>query len=68
LCQSHHFGFDRLRSDEFQPRWVGTPPEIVNLRFLALALRVADILDFDPERTPEVILAHRNIAPESCAN
>jgi hypothetical protein len=31
------------------------------LRYLACALRVADILEFDPERTPDVILEQRNI-------
>jgi hypothetical protein len=65
LCQSHHFGGDRLKSQAFEPRWVGTPSVAVNLRFLALALRVADILEFDPERTPDVILRHRDVSPES---
>jgi hypothetical protein len=65
LCQSHHFGGDRLKSQAFEPRWVGTPPVQVILRFLALVLRVADILEFDPERTPDVILHHRDISPES---
>jgi hypothetical protein len=64
LCQSHHFGPNRLREDAFSPRWVGAPPVAVNLRFLAFALRVADILEFDPERTPEVILHHRDVSPE----
>jgi len=65
LCQSHHFGYVRLKDQAFRPRWVGEPAAVVNLRYLALVLRVADILEFDPERTPEVILRHRDIAPES---
>lgn len=48
-----------------RPRLVGEPAAVVSLRFLALVLRMADILEFDPERTPDVILRHRDIAPES---
>ncbi|HEY1756215.1 MAG TPA: hypothetical protein VGG72_12515 [Bryobacteraceae bacterium] len=65
LCQSHHFDRDKLKEDAFRARFVGEPPAVVNLRYLALVLRVADILEFDPERTPDVILRHRDIAPES---
>jgi hypothetical protein len=39
------------------------PSAIVHLRYLAVVLRVADILD--PERTPDVILRHRGVAPRS---
>ena len=52
LCQSHHFGIDRLTQQSFRPRRVASPSEVVNLRFLALALRVADILDFIPNEHP----------------
>jgi len=65
LCQSHHFGHENLIRDVFRPRRVANPSAIVNLRFLALVLRAADILDFDPERTPDVILRHRDISSES---
>jgi hypothetical protein len=65
LCQSHHFGGPRLKEAAFAARWVGEPPAVVNLRYLALVLRTADILEFDPERTPDVILHHREVAPES---
>src|SRR5882672_2569367 len=37
----------------------------MNLRYLAALLRVADVLEFDPERTPPIILQHRKIAPKS---
>lgn len=65
LCRSHHYGYDELRGERFTPRIVGAPAAIVNLRYLACVLRVADILEFDPERTPDVILAHRDIADDS---
>jgi len=64
LCESHGRGFDFLRTPRFDCRMVDSPPEIVNLRFLAMVLRVADILEIDPERTPEVLLRHRDV-PES---
>ena len=39
-----------------------TKAQVFHLRYLACILRLADILEFDPERTPEVIFQHRNIA------
>ena len=65
LCKSHHEGFHELRGQRFDPRYVGSPARIVHLRYLACALRIADVLDIDPERTPEVIMRHRNVAPNS---
>jgi hypothetical protein len=35
------------------------------LRFLAAVLRVADILEFDPERTPDVVFRHRQVSEKS---
>jgi hypothetical protein len=63
LCKSHHEGFRDLLGDKFEPRLVGT--NVVHLRYLAAVLRVADILDVDPERTPGIILRHRSIADKS---
>ncbi len=65
LCRSHHDGYNELRRDRFNPRYVGSPPVMVHLRYLAVVLRVADVLEFDPERTPDVILRHRNISKAS---
>jgi hypothetical protein len=65
LCRSHHEDYHDLIEGRFNPRFVGTPASMVHLRYLAVALRVADILEFDPERTPEVILRHRKISPGS---
>lgn len=65
LCRSHHEGLEALRQDRFQARYRGNPPQVVNLRYLAALLRVADVMEFDPERTPDVIIAHREIAPKS---
>lgn len=65
LVRSHHEGYAELASDAFQPRILGDGPRLVNLRYLAVLLRVADVLEFDPERTPDVILRHRAIGAES---
>jgi hypothetical protein len=65
LCSSHHYAKKQLLEAAFDPRPVGSPPVIIHLRYLACILRIADILEFDPERTPEVILRHRDIPAES---
>jgi hypothetical protein len=65
LCKSHHMGYYELRGPRFDPRYVGSPASVVHLRYLACVLRVADVLDVDPERTPDVILRHRDVAPAS---
>ena len=65
LCKSHHFGYDMLRDDAFEPRLVGTPGTVLNLRFDACLLRIADVLDFDPERTPKILYDHRDVEKSS---
>ena len=44
----------------FDIRLAGFEGELVNLRYLAAILRMADVLEFDPERTPQVVLMHRS--------
>jgi hypothetical protein len=61
LCASHHFGIETLRHSDFNPRLVGSNESILHLRLCACLLRVADVLEFDPERTPKVLFAHRNV-------
>jgi hypothetical protein len=66
LCKSHHFGIDLLRSDKFEPRLVGAgPATVLHLRYNACLLRVADVLDFDPERTPKILYEHRDVEASS---
>lgn len=64
LCRSHHEGFAELVCDRFAPRIVAHG-RLVNLRYLACVLRLADVCEVDPERTPDVILTHRDIDPTS---
>jgi hypothetical protein len=65
LCRSHHYGYFELIQEKFNPRPVGSPAVVVHLRYLGCVLRIADILEFDPERTPEVILRHRDVSSGS---
>ncbi|HZF09660.1 MAG TPA: hypothetical protein VFE33_12790 [Thermoanaerobaculia bacterium] len=64
VCQSHHWGIERLLDEAMDPKLLSST-EIVHLRYLACVLRVADVLDIDPERTPTVVLRHRDIAERS---
>lgn len=65
VCKSHHEGLVELRADRFNAKIVGSPSENMNLRYLAAILRLADVTEFDPERTPDIILNARDIAPSS---
>jgi hypothetical protein len=65
LCRSHHEGYVELSSRQFDGRLIGSSGSVVNLRYLAMLLRIADVLEIDPERTPPVILEHRLIDPAS---
>src|SRR6478609_867742 len=66
LCRSHHESYGELKSDRFLPRVVSSREKaVVHLRYLACVLRIADILEFDPERTPEIVMKHRDVSKES---
>jgi hypothetical protein len=60
LCKSHHYELPRLMEAEFDFRFAGPGRKHLNLRYLAAVLRVADILEFDPERTPPIVFRHRS--------
>jgi hypothetical protein len=67
LCRSHHYGYFELRQRGFDPKATGvaSPPRVVHRRYLACVLRISDILEFDPERTPDIVFTHRSIARSS---
>ncbi len=65
VCQSHHWGRDRLAQKDFEGCIRGIPPQPMQLRYLACILRIADILENDPERTPEVLFKHRGVCKGS---
>ena len=64
LCLSHNEGRAALLEPGLNPRLVA-PQTVVNLRYLACALRVADVIDVDPERTPSVVFRQRDVSPAS---
>ncbi len=64
VCKSHHHGLDHLLGNDFDPRFV-SDGAVVHRRYLAMCLRVADVMENDPDRTPAVILSHREIDPAS---
>ena len=64
LCRSHHYGNNELLRETFDPRLVSDGQNL-HLRYLACVLRTADILDIDPERTPDVVLRHRDVHHKS---
>ena len=67
LCRSHHVDYRHLIQDGFNPTYVQVAgqQEIVHHRYLAALLRVGDILEFDPERTPPIVFDHRGISAGS---
>jgi hypothetical protein len=64
LCRSHHEGYAELRSQAFAPRLVDGG-RVLHRRWCACILRMADVLDFDPERTPDIIFRHRDVSTSS---
>ena len=62
LCASHVWPASRLTDENGFRVDQAVGSSTVNLRFLALILRLADILDFDRDRTPESLLRTINIS------
>lgn len=56
VCDSHALPVSHLRDEQTWPRNALVRNLRVNVQYLALVLRLADILDLDPERTPKVLL------------
>ena len=66
LCHSHQEGCTELKSDAFRTREaVGSSCQPVQLGYLALVLRMGDVLEISPERAPRILLWHRNVEPSS---
>jgi hypothetical protein len=61
LCASHRAGYSALVAPELDPRFLRRGRVIIHRRYLACVLRVADVLDFDPERTPTVLTSQRGM-------
>jgi hypothetical protein len=63
LCRSHHQEYQDLIEKSFDPDI--KHGNTIHFRYLAAVLRVADVLEFDPERTPRVLFRHRQIDEKS---
>jgi hypothetical protein len=63
LCKSHHFSINELLTSNFDSKLIGD--SVVNIRYLSMCLRVADVMENDPERTPDILLRHRRVADSS---
>jgi molecular chaperone HtpG len=55
ICNSHGEPVKSLYDLSIWPRNTLVSNKIINIQYLAIILRLADILDLDPERTPKVI-------------
>ncbi|MES2656110.1 MAG: ATP-binding protein [Bacteroidota bacterium] len=59
ICRSHHYGLDELKSEKFNPLRIHG--KVVHKRYIAMCLRLADVIEIDPERAPDVLIKHRSI-------
>lgn len=66
ICQSHHHGLDDLKKEKFNP--LRTHKKVIHKRYIAMCLRLADVIEIDPERAPEVLITHRNIIQGSLSH
>lgn len=66
ICRSHHYGFDELKSDKFNPLRIHG--KVIHKRYIAMCLRVSDVIEIDPERAPEVLIKHRSIIKGSLSH
>ena len=59
ICRSHHYGLDELKTEKFNPLRIHG--KVVHKRYIAMCLRLADVIEIDPERAPEVLIKHRSV-------
>lgn len=65
ICKSHHYGIEQLLKETYNPKVVNNI--CCHRRYISICLRIGDVLELDPERTPEVLFRHRNISKQSVA-
>jgi hypothetical protein len=63
LCRSHNTNTVELKDDIFDTDFLAE----CDLRFCAIILRIADILDFDKTRSPKAIYEHLKLASHASA-
>jgi hypothetical protein len=66
ICRSHHYGLDELKTEKYNPFKING--KVVHRRYIAMCLRLADVIEIDPERAPEVLISHRGIIKGSISH
>jgi hypothetical protein len=66
ICKSHHCGIEALKTQKFDPVRVNI--HVVHRRYLSMCLRLADVLEIDTERAPDVLFSHRDIIGPSVSH
>ncbi len=66
ICRSHHYGLEELKEEKFNPLRINS--KVIHIRYIAMCLRLADVIEIDPERAPEVLLKHRNVIEGSISH
>lgn len=61
ICESHNENILEYNSPLFKTSILVKSNEYLNSIFISIVLRLADILDFDAERTPNVLFNHLDI-------
>lgn len=66
ICQSHHWGLEELKDSKFDP--IRINGKVIHKRYLAMCLRLSDVIEIDPERAPDVLMKHRNVIDGSISH
>ncbi|TSJ43932.1 hypothetical protein FO440_07050 [Mucilaginibacter corticis] len=60
ICNGHGEPVSAIKNTKLYPNNTLVGEKIINVQFLTLVLRLGDILDLDPERTPKIIYEFAN--------
>lgn len=66
ICQSHHWGLEELKDSKFDP--IRINGKVIHKRYIAMCLRLSDVIEIDPERAPDVLMKHRNVIDGSISH
>ncbi|KFF55613.1 hypothetical protein CM50_00495 [Bacillus subtilis] len=61
ICESHNENILEINNSLIKTSIPVSPNEYLNSVFISIVLRLADILDFDAERTPDILYNHLDI-------
>lgn len=66
ICQSHHWGLEELKDSQFDP--IRINGKVIHKRYIAMCLRLSDVIEIDPERAPDVLMKHRSVIEGSISH